>query len=365
MPTFESKLEASNYRPTGFDYLRIFLALSVVFWHEIITCFGINAQVNAISDPITRPIFGAILPMFFALSGFLVAGSLERTTNLGQFLWLRAIRIFPALVFEIVLSALLLGVLLTQLPLVEYFSSPQFFKYFQNCLGIINYELPGVFINNPHPNVVNGQLWTVPFELDCYISLTLFAFVLAAIKSKSGSVFMLVAVIIINLYGPIFVIQNHISLMESCVMGQELVICFLFGVCLFKLRAIIPYNANLAIISGLAFILLMQSNVGTTLIPLPAAYLTAYLGLKTPKVWKFLKTGDYSYGIFLFGFPIQQAIASFGFVGPKWPLHLALSLIFITIWAVISWHLVEKHALKLKNLPSNLIARFGTKVAAE
>jgi peptidoglycan/LPS O-acetylase OafA/YrhL len=120
---------------------------------------------------------GLVLPMFFALSGFLVAGSLERSKTLIMFLGLRILRIVPALSVEVLLSAFIPGPLLTTYPLTAYFSDTRFFAYFLNILGDIHYTLPGLFLSNPRPETVNLQLWTVPFELGCYIVLVFISLV--------------------------------------------------------------------------------------------------------------------------------------------------------------------------------------------
>src|SRR5690606_37195273 len=117
---------------------------------------------------------GVLLPLFFALSGHLVSGSLDRSNSLGVFLGLRALRIFPALAIDPLLCALVLGPLVPTLPLMEYHQHRQLLEYFQNILGIIHYHLPGVFEDNPITEV-NGQLWTIPAELECYILLAALA----------------------------------------------------------------------------------------------------------------------------------------------------------------------------------------------
>ena len=71
--------------------------------------------------------------------------------------------------------ALILGTLLTTLPLGEYFAHPMLHSYFLNIIGDIHYFLPGVFDQNPSHRV-NGQLWTIPFELECYIVLAAVAY---------------------------------------------------------------------------------------------------------------------------------------------------------------------------------------------
>jgi peptidoglycan/LPS O-acetylase OafA/YrhL len=111
----------------------------------------------------------ALVPTFFALSGFLVAGSGMRLST-KNFVLNRAARIVPALFADIVFAALLIGPLVTTLPAKLYFSGPTFFSYFLNIAGWVHYSLPGVFASNPSRDV-NGALWTVPYEIGCYVVL--------------------------------------------------------------------------------------------------------------------------------------------------------------------------------------------------
>ena len=102
MTTLAQRMERSGSHSTGFDYMRLLLALGVVLWHTVVICYG-NAFQNALWVGPYRALFSFILPMFFALSGFLVCGSLERCRTLVSFLSLRILRIFPALVAEVLL----------------------------------------------------------------------------------------------------------------------------------------------------------------------------------------------------------------------------------------------------------------------
>ena len=100
----------------------------------------------------------ALVGAFFALSGFLVAGSALRTKSVRVFLSFRVLRIVPALMTEVALSALVLGPIVTVKPLAQYFSGAEFYQYFGNILGLVRYPLPGVFANNPRANFVNANL---------------------------------------------------------------------------------------------------------------------------------------------------------------------------------------------------------------
>ena len=78
-----------------------------------------------------------------------------------------------------------------------------------------------------------------------------------------------------------------------------------------------------------------------------AAYVAAALGCVDIPRNKLLASGDYSYGMYLYAYPIQQLIVKL--VGPGKPLlAFAGALVLIPAFAAFSWHAVEKHALKLK-----------------
>src|ERR1700761_3676596 len=115
LKTIQDRISETGGRSTGFDYMRLVLALAILGWHSIVTCYGSVAQ-DAVGASPARPLIALLLPAFFALSGFLVAGSLERSRTIPMFLGLRALRILPALAVESLISALIIGPLLTTLP---------------------------------------------------------------------------------------------------------------------------------------------------------------------------------------------------------------------------------------------------------
>jgi peptidoglycan/LPS O-acetylase OafA/YrhL len=59
---------------------------------------------------------------------------------------------------------------------------------------------------------------------------------------------------------------------------------------------------------------------------------------------------DYSYGLFLYGFVIQQVIAQMGPWAHHWYINLILSLPIAAAFAAFSWHAIEKPALQLRQL---------------
>lgn len=343
MKTIADRMEVTHGRPTGFDYLRLILATSIIVWHAFPLSYGAGVDAAFMASP-WRPLVACLVPMFFALSGFLVAGSLERNP-IVTFLGLRIIRILPALFVEVALSALILGPLLTVYTLSNYFSDGQFAHYFLNVLGDIHYELPGLFLSNPYPNVVNGQLWTVPWELKCYLALTGLSLI-----GVSKSRWPLLGVTVLGAIA--FWYFGSVGLLDQSrgIPGAALILSFLVGVIMFNMKNLIPWSGAIAVASAFAATGLFLIPGGDYFVAFPTAYLTIYLGLLNPPKFGVLKGADYSYGLYLYGFAIQQAIAQMGPWAHHWYVNLCLALPFAAIFAGLSWTFIEKPALKLKQV---------------
>ena len=366
MFTLEDQHALYKGKTSGFDYLRIGLAVGVLAWHSFGLTYGRAAIDGTLSHPAFRVPINMILPMFFALSGFLVTASLYRTRSIKVYLTFRALRIVPALSVEITLAALVLGPLLTVFALSDYFSDARFYKYFLNIVGLVQYELPGLFLDNPYPAVVNGSLWTLPYELECYVYLMLF-FMLGMFRSRYFVLlaFAIVTVIVVQLgftstKGVIIAIKNLLleaSDLEPNLQRETgtrieldriLVLSFFAGSVLYAWRESIPFSAILAALSAVIAVVFLLSPTLYFYSPLFIGYFTIWLGLLNPAKWALLEKGDYSYGIYLYAFPVQQAVAMSGLTANNYVLHFLLSLAIVSVFAVFSWHVIEKPFLALK-----------------
>lgn len=332
-------------RSTGFDYLRIALAGAIILYHTTSLSYGDAAQAS-IERTIVGPLEAALVPMFFALSGYLVAASLDRSATLFSFLGLRVIRIMPALAVETVLSALIIGPIFTTLALGDYFADPKFWHYLRNCYGDIHYFLPGVFVENPKPQIINGQLWTIRPELMCYLAISVLA--LFGVRRWRW----LAPVGVVTLLGGIGVLKLLFHIDAPQFVGGAwssvgLVAIFLMGVCLHKYRDAVPWSHAIGIPALALSIALLALPHGHYFAYAPMAYATVYLGLLNPPKPKLLG-GDYSYGMYLYGFVLQQSFAALG----PWAHHWWLNGLICTplAWgvAVLSWRLVERPAQDLR-----------------
>ena len=113
-------------------------------------------------------------------------------------------------------------------------------------------------------------------------------------------------------------------------------------------RLLAADSGLLAAACGVAMVVFVTNQTAIYLLPFPVAYLTAYLGLQTPKKLPVIFTGDYSYGIYLYAFPIQQAVRYLMPGDQNWYTNFLISLVFVSVFAAFSWHCIEKPMLTLK-----------------
>ena len=337
LSTFESVAASRAAPTTGFDYLRVGLALAVVVVH----CANIadHEAWRWMWTSWVGPFERLILPAFFALSGYLVTGSLLRN-SLPHFVALRVFRIVPALGVEVALTALLLGSLVTTLHASTYFTSPEFWSYLSNIIGNIHYTLPGVFDGKQ----LNVQLWTIPFEFECYALMVGLA--LTGLVRRKTTLFLLFVTVTLALTTFAF---SHSFYQEGWnVPGRMLVAAFVCGILLFLFRSAIPHAGTIAIFSAMSVYVLLRLPNLVFLAALPIAYLTVYVGLLRPKAIPF---GDLSYGIYLFHFPIARTLDEASAHRLSWASLLSITLILTGVFAFASWHLIEKPVLaRKKNL---------------
>jgi peptidoglycan/LPS O-acetylase OafA/YrhL len=291
--------------------------------------------------------------------------------SLKDFLINRGMRIVPALTVELVLSAFVLGPLFTSLPLAAYFTSPHTYQYFTNIVGLIDYFLPGVFVGNPAPEV-NNSLWTVPFEYACYglmAALMVFGLLRKPTAVVIGAILLLGFGLALQISGH-NVPPQHIpldaggqTLSEKIFgtalflgRGSRLLVSFLLGVAAFLYRDKLPYDWRL--FAACASVCLVAALLGpapwmtqpvlNALVCPALVYITASLGVSNLPRLPLFSSGDYSYGIYLYGFPIQQAARTLSPAADPVTLF-AMSIVAITLFAALSWHFVEKPTLKLRS----------------
>ncbi len=321
----------------NFDFLRLLAAGFVLLSHQF--------PLSGLPEPNVgvQTLGGIGVLIFFVISGYLVAQSWERDPNVWRFFARRALRIWPGLIVVAMLTVLVLGPLLTTLPATTYFAQFRTWSYFRNLLMLLQFDLPGVFGSNPHPNGVNGSLWTLPLEVRCYLILAVCG--LLGLLRKPGWLLALslaLAVYVLGLRDP----QNH----EGQSRLAEFGVFFAYGAFLHFGRCWwAPRTGWILASVALACSVLMVAGKNYVALYLALPLLVVIIGTATTVYIRHAaRFGDLSYGIYIYAFPVQQTIIMYGQHNLSFWSMLALSALITLILALLSWHLVEQPALALR-----------------
>jgi peptidoglycan/LPS O-acetylase OafA/YrhL len=338
--------ELAHGRDNNYHLLRVLAAAAVLLSHSFPLATGDKS-----SEPL-RAQFGCTpgsiaVDLFFLISGLLVTISLVRRNSAADFMRARFFRIWPGLAVALLLSILVLGPAFTSLSTGAYFASIKTWRYFLQNLFLlkgIDYTLPGVFKANAWPEAVNGSLWTLPHEVKCYAYLLATWFLLHRLK-RPDFFKVVVSIIWLVLLGWHFYALTQGSLEDSPV---RLYFMFCSGAMLYLHRSAIVLS-GWALIGG-AIVVALCAGHGMTFglaysLVLPYA-MVCFAYLPRGKILAYNRLGDYSYGTYIYAYPVQQSLMAMRpHLGPI-PLFGSSLAITLAI-AVLSWHLIEKPATKL------------------
>ena len=329
-----SNLNAS--RLDNFDFLRLFAACLVLFSHQ----YSVLGQTEpALYSGRNLGNVGVLI--FFSISGYLVTQSWCRDPHAMRFILKRFLRIWPGIAVVTLLCAFVLGPIVTTLPWKTYFAAPEFFDYLGNLrLVRLIYVLPGVFETNPYPQVVDGPLWTISIELRWY--LILLAVGLAGFLHKRW----LVAASSAAFVFWYFVVENGAMKAQ-----YEFGLFFCAGACLALFREEWQERpfALLAIGAATAMAACIFGRYNLALVCALPIFIVLAGTRSTPVLNRFGRFGDFSFGIYIYAFPVQQTIAWATGNSLSFAYGLTLSALVTLVCAVLSWHLVEHPALGLKH----------------
>ncbi len=336
-------------RNNNLNLIRFIAASSVLLSH----CFSVLTG-NPLLEPLnarTGISLGMIsVDVFFLISGFLVTESLLRRQSLIDFIFARVLRIYPALIAVVLITVFGLGVLFTTGSIHNYFSNKATwiypFKIITMRFGPFE-GLPGVFLENPLKGIVNTSLWTLPLEMKMYIILALMWFFWGLISNKRVQR-MRVSIIILALCGFILFFGKY-YFQPVFNNYSRFIYLFFTGAAWFIFNERIKLQTPVFIILISAVILSsIDHKIFFAVYYLAIPYLVFFLAYVPEGIIRnYNKLGDYSYGIYLFAFPVQQ-ITALQFPGISILSMFLFSFPVTLIFAVLSWHIIEKRALLLK-----------------
>ena len=334
--------EARTTHDNNYDVLRLFAAVLVLVSHA----FALLGRAEP-AVPLTRDTLGfdGVL-IFFAMSGILVATSWTGDPRPLAFATKRALRILPGLFVSCFVTAYVLGALFTDLGIRTYLFGLGPVKYVvTNTLMWTNYSLPGVFSHNPSPTV-NGSLGTLPIEVKAYVLLCAVGLLIAAKGWRARSaLFVAVAVTVAVSY------STGVKTVETVTI---LFAVFAGGALASRLQGRIKLNAPsflAALVAWMAsYHVPFPVHVGILAVSVP--YLILFLGHRGLAWARPLAAGgDVSYGLYIYAFPVEQALVA---LHPRlgWGALVLSSLAATYLLALASWRLVEQPSLRLKRLVS-------------
>src|SRR5436190_11063185 len=296
----------------SFDLMRLAAALLVVVSHTFPLSGQPALRIWGVED------LGALgVSIFFVISGYLVSASYVRDPT--TYLLKRILRIEPGLIASLVVTVLLLS-LVTTAPAAEYWPGAAAYVVRNALLYPATYELPGVFQAAPMAGIVNGVLWTLRLEFSFYLVLMV---IRADLRIVAGLTALCAVVWLVMTFATPHWAAERPSRIAFLVARNGLL--FFAGAAL-QLRQIrVP--TWLGGVSAAAFPFLG-----------PLALPTAVVGLARPGKLP----ADLSYGIYIYAFPVQQALAIAG------RLNVLTAILAVLPFAAMSWFLVERPAQRLK-----------------
>ncbi|MFF5180830.1 acyltransferase family protein [Micromonospora sp. NPDC000316] len=371
-------------RSNGIGLIRLCLAVGVVLSHSKPLGFGANDLGYHLTGRQTNVGTMAVYG-FFVLSGLLITRSARRT-GIIRYAWHRALRIFPGLWVCLLITALVVAPLVA---LREHGTTSGFFDnpwdrggplaYLQAnwWTGVRQYGI-GDLLKETTPwgeksnsSVFNGALWSLKYEMFCYVVVGVLAVTAVLRNARRFVLFLTVALYLSILQdwvssgrvsGPVSTAAWTFDSPLVGVMSFHYIVylgfLFAFGATLDLYRERVPINDALGIGSAVALGLSLLFG-GFFVIGLPAfAYLLVWLSVRMPKQLHWVgRKNDYSYGIYIYGFIFQQVMASLGWSRWGYVPFAAMSVAVAFAAAFVSWKLVERPALRLKDWTPGFVAR--------
>lgn len=324
----------------GFDGLRLLAAFGVLVSHGMLMPTG-TEPLEVVARTVGRIGYWGVFT-FFIISGFLLARSLAQEPDALRFAVNRLLRIYPGLIACAVVTAFGLGLLGTALPWQAYLAHDDALGYVgltAQCLCARGW-LPGVFgyeASDELRSIINGSLWSLSYEV---LSYTLLLALWLALRSVRATVFALMALAAATLALP----AAHERLA-----GVAFTLPYFAGGALMYLvyerfgvqRAVaLACAAGVALAASFGGLALAYATLG--------AYVVVYLGTRpNPGSALSARVGDLSYGVYLYGWPVQQLVKQATQSTDPW-LMLALSAAATCVCAWVSSRCIERPALRLK-----------------
>jgi len=336
-------------RENNFDVLRYVLAVMVIFSHSFAIVDG-NTRREWLAALTNQQIgFGGLaVGFFFTISGFLITGSWLKSQSLADYFRKRILRIYPAFVLLSLVTILIIG------PLAVH-SIPPYLRHFNLLRFLVQsallspYSIPGLFEHAPLAGVINASIWTIRYEFICYIMVAGLGYMRLLTRRSILVLFCSIfGVYIIQTFSTWGALHGHeLRYLGSIDHWPRLLTYFLAGSVFFLCKDKIPHSRRILVLAlGLLTVALVLPTLGNLLLPLAGTYLLMHVAFaRSIRLPNFARYGDFSYGVYLYAFPVAQLIVA-RWNGIGWPTLFICSLIVASAAAFVSWHAVERGYLE-------------------
>ncbi|BDZ49954.1 acyltransferase [Frondihabitans sucicola] len=281
---------------------------------------------------------------FFAISGYLISASRQNSATVTDFAVKRLLRIVPGFVAVLLVTAVAIAPVSSAMTGIPYDWASGFGYVIHNVgLVITQPSIAGTLTDVPLPGRWNGALWTIAYEALCYL-------VIGVLVSIVPRRFLGRTLIVLGLLGTAATTTHVVFDLASdghfAIRGVRLLTFFFAGAVLHVYQKRVPLHAGLALAAAACLAASMFLGIFQIVAGIPVAYLLMYLAVRLPLA-RIGSRNDVSYGLYIYGFPVQQLVATALIATPvPLPVYLAVVLVITVPCAWASWLLVERPAMR-------------------
>lgn len=356
----QSLAECFNPRANSIGFLRWLMALLVIFSHAgpLAGFYGGHDLGTQISTE--QSVGGVAVAGFFFFSGYLITNSRRGKSTIFRYFWRRILRIFPAFWLALMVTSLVLAPIAwrkstgnwdgywdasNQSPLT-YFVNNMLLDLNQRNIANMGGELPYAQIHGAYD--WNGAAWTLKYEFICYVLVGVIG-LFGLLAYRRIAAILAIGLIVLNAMQ--WAGAGNLTAV-SRVFADPYLLMFLapfaFGMLFALFPDLIPIDDRLAIgaaiLAGGAYAFGGWNIYGM----FAFAYFLMWLAVRLPlQNWE--RYGDFSYGIYIFGWPIMTFAAFFGLQERGWVVYHLVVIVAAHAMALLSWNFIEKPAMSLKN----------------
>jgi peptidoglycan/LPS O-acetylase OafA/YrhL len=328
----------------NFDLIRLLAAMAVIFGHSFYL-FPTGGFAEPVTLLVRRNFSGTLaVGTFFFISGMLISQSFYRSNAPFRFAIMRAARIYPGAIVCLFITVYGIGLLVTTLPLGEYLASSETICYLRDNWSFFARwplcgTLPRVFTANHFPAAVNGSLWTLQPEIICYLCVLVLG-CFACLRSPARILATLFAILALHAVAPAWVpyfSDDHYT--DTLKVG----LFFMAGVAAFALRDRLVIRLRYAILMAVVAAVFQGTTVQEYAL-YTALFYGVLLAAASPRLRRLVLPRDYSFGVYIYGWPIQQTVQHFLPELTSYPSNL-ICIPLAVFAGYLSWTFIEHPAL--------------------